>query len=213
MRLLPLLTHALLLDLLSFLRKESQFLELSLEERKLILKNSSVFPKSMQVYLALLTEEELFRDLAVLLPLLRGERASLDHTQSRLLVAFAVFLSKEVADILDGGTLSLTGNFGKECEALCAQYSYQEVALELYDFMNSIKATPYIVVQAPFSLPQETRQEIRTHFATQFGFAFPVFAVQKTLIGGFRVLIDGEVQDLSWLSRIQNLSSLLTLRA
>jgi len=54
----------------------------------------------------------------------------------------------------------------------------------------------------------ELKREIRQTLSKDHPYSLPVFQINKKLIGGIRIFKDGEVQDHSWLSRVEYFTSL-----
>lgn len=66
---------------------------------------------------------------------------------------------------------------------------------------------PYILVQTPISLSEDQKTEIVNDLKAQYPLSPVTFSVNKNLIGGLRVLIDGKAKDYSWLSIINKFTT------
>jgi F0F1-type ATP synthase delta subunit len=86
--------------------------------------------------------------------------------------------------------------------------SYQEVAEALEQLSKVVADGATIVVQAPRDIDVELKKEMREKLAHDFPLSFPVFQINRQLIGGFRVFINGQSHDFSWFSQVQKLTSL-----
>lgn len=99
---------------------------------------------------------------------------------------------------------------GTELRKLLMRYSYQEISSELIRLSRSALGGAYLIVQSPRSMSAELKKEIRQALAEQFPTSFPVFQVNRRLIGGFRLFKEGEILDYSWISRVLRFQKLLT---
>ena len=63
-------------------------------------------------------------------------------------------------------------------------------------------------MQSPREIDSELKSEIRENLNKDFESSFPVFQINKNLIGGLRVFVDGKSHDYSWFSRISSISNL-----
>jgi len=89
-------------------------------------------------------------------------------------------------------------------------HTEQEVATHVHNLLHRIDATiPYIVVQTPLPLGGEQKQALRTELMDRYGRCFPKFSVNKSLLGGLRIFINGETIEHTWQSRLQEILSTL----
>lgn len=96
----------------------------------------------------------------------------------------------------------------KALKNLIITNSYQELASEINELCKNITEAPYVLVQSPREIDSELKVEIRENLNKDFESSFPVFQINKNLIGGLRVFVDGKSHDYSWFSRISNISNL-----
>lgn len=201
------LYQALIADTLRFLDSHRTFFDGQETERSALLE-ASTLPRPVQKVLLGSTAAQFMEEMALVQRYVSDGDAS-----GRLAVALALILSKDLGDVLDKvSEVSYQGAFGAEMQQIAAHFTYQEVAEEVQQFLEACTNVPYIVVQSPFALSAPMRSEMRAHFQKEHKLCFPVFTVNKQLIGGIRVFIDGETQDLSWISRINALSNVLYSR-
>lgn len=100
---------------------------------------------------------------------------------------------------------SLLANTLKE---MITENSYQELLEGLTKFLQATKDAPYIVVQTPIELDAAKKIEIKDKLKEKYTTCSPIFQINKNLIGGLRIFIDGKVQDFSWLGRINYITSI-----
>ena len=96
----------------------------------------------------------------------------------------------------------------KALKNLIITNSYQELASEINELCKNIAEAPYVLVQSPREIDSELKSEIRENLNKDFESSFPVFQINKNLIGGLRVFVDGTSHDYSWFSRISSISNL-----
>lgn len=92
-------------------------------------------------------------------------------------------------------------------EFLSTFFDYQAEA-DLEKVFGEDGISHYLLIQSPLKLEPAFKEEIRLSMNKQYPNTPPVFIVNKKLIGGLRIYIDGKVEDLSWLSKIDFLTSL-----
>lgn len=66
------------------------------------------------------------------------------------------------------------------------------------------------VVQTPTTLSPEQRAAMRTRLAQKYPHAYPSFSVDRSLLGGMRLFIDGTLVDRSWQQTVRTLLNTLT---
>ncbi|MBI4231747.1 hypothetical protein HY605_00825 [Candidatus Peregrinibacteria bacterium] len=91
---------------------------------------------------------------------------------------------------------------------ILVNYNYQQIAEAVYYLGTKTEKTPYIVVQSPREINAELKKEIRSNLTKVWPLSLPIFQINRRLIGGLRVFIDGKTTDNSWLSRVLRYTSL-----
>lgn len=193
---------------------------------ELLSAEKSGLPKVLKEYTAEVSDAEFMADIRLLTAYLTG-RSGLRLNESKLLKAVAVFITENLATKVDKVGIDFyrqnSSDQQKQAEELiksdtlvaktlkelfCAN-SYQELAQGLADFVAAVTGAPYILVQTPREADQALKQEIRTAIREKHGqYTFPIFQINRNLIGGLRVFIDGDVTDHSWLGRINYITNL-----
>jgi len=74
--------------------------------------------------------------------------------------------------------------------------------------VSAVEESPYILIQSPREIEPKLKKEIRAKIREEKSNHFPIFQINKKLIGGIRVFKDGETTDNSWLSRVLHFTSL-----
>ncbi|EKD93876.1 MAG: hypothetical protein ACD_28C00035G0013 [uncultured bacterium] len=98
--------------------------------------------------------------------------------------------------------------FASSLRQLLLNHSYQDCVAEINALAKKVVNAPYIVVQSPREIDLELKKKIREHLYTEYPFSFPVFQINRKLIGGFRIFKGGTVIDHSWISRVLRFTSL-----
>lgn len=201
---------ALTLEILQSLRKKDGF------------NGSKVFKD----YLASTSEDDLMKDLRLVFRVINEtEISALNLKESDLFKAIFRFFAEEFADQLDalGSSFYLLSYEERKEKArqliegdshssaalreLLLSNSYQELSEAIEILSKSVGDADTIVVQAPREIEPSLKKEMRKKFAIDFPLSFPSFQVNRQLIGGFRVFVNGKSHDFSWFSQVQKLSS------
>lgn len=194
-------------DILGFLQSHRDFFAQDVAARESLLSGLAL-PKPAKIVLTKMDETTFMKELGQVYAAFTDGKVT-----GSLLSSLAIFLSRELGDLVDGvAEHSYGGHFAVELNSLISSWTIQELSEEVHTFLGEFGHTPYIVVQSPFALSAQTRSEMRKHFRGEYKLSFPQFSVNKQLIGGIRIFIDGQTQDLSWISRINALSTLLYSR-
>lgn len=224
----PFLT-ALLYELVHFLTKHKDFFELAHETREEKLQNVKV-PTAFKHYMAKISEEHFMKDLALVMSLLNGTpMAQLSLKGNAFFKALTEFFTQTFSSKVD----ELPGRFyllpyetrkveikkiiesdNRIADALrefLSGNSYQEIAGLLNEFAQAVNEAEMVLVQTPRDVDGDLKKEIRKALLEKYPHAFPVFQVNRGLIGGFRVFVNGKSVDHSWFSRIAKLTSLKTV--
>jgi F0F1-type ATP synthase delta subunit len=95
----------------------------------------------------------------------------------------------------------------KLVELLSTYFDYQ-MEVDVEKILGDEENAHYLLVQSPVKLESSFKDEIRESLTKEYPNASPIFVVNKGLIGGLRIYIDGKTEDLSWISKINILTSL-----
>lgn len=222
------LLTAMVYEILSCISKNSElFADNNVKDKALA--SAHGLPAQVKTYLESVPEGQFFADLTTITQVIHSGVASLSmkDKDNALLKAVAQFLVKNFAKKLDSIPLDYyrlsksdqrkkveemvksDGFIGQSLKDLLVDYSLQELNQGLADFIRQITNSSYILVQSPREISKETKEDIRMQLYQKFGeSSFPVFQINKNLIGGLRVFVDGKVADHSWLGRINYLTSI-----
>lgn len=201
----------LLKEILQFLQEHENFFTLPSEE-KISLTNVhfALFPK-IAAYLVQAEEISFLEDIKEFTVFMSEHKKSEHNRLLKVIVETCIF---DVSRLLDGKATfaSDTTSLSKQIQTLLTIYSTQEISSEVQRFIESVSGCAYIVVQSPTMLSMEIKQDIRKKLFEKYSSCFPTFSVQKNLIGGLRILVNGQTTDLSWYGKIMQLSQLLYQR-
>lgn len=210
---------ALIQKILIFLKKNPEFFE-----KRKNLEDLSV-PKAFKEYLETVKEKDFLQDLAKVM-LYMEDPKNAEIRNNAFFKQLREFLSTEFArkmDHLDGNFyLSKTAEKAEVIEKLIkgesllactlkemlVHYNYQQIAEGIYNLSGKIEKTPYTIVQSPREIDPELKKEIRQKIQEKSPGVFPIFQINRRLIGGIRIFQDGETIDNSWLSRVLFFTSL-----
>lgn len=189
---------------------------------------SGKVPASVKEYLDSVKDDNLLADLALVVELASGRKELSDiRPDCPLLKAFVAFLTDKFAEKLDelpqdfyllkiakqkellGDLIKGEGVLASNLRDLVLANSYQGLTIGLAQLSVKAAGAPYTIVQTPIALKTSEKAKIRKELRDELGeLCFPVFQINRNLIGGLRVFVDGEVKDLSWLGRINFITSL-----
>ncbi len=184
-------------------------------------------PKVYKDYLDSVSEEDLMGDLRLILQVINGtDLGVLNLKDSGFFKTTLHFFAESFASKLDalGSSFYLLPYEERKKKAeqliegdshttaalrdLVVTNSYQEITEAIEMLSKNLADAGTIVVQAPREIAPELKKEMREKFAADFPLSFPSFQINRQLIGGFRVFINGKSHDLSWFSQVQKLTSL-----
>lgn len=184
-------------------------------------------PKVFKDYLDSVKDEDLMSDLRLVFQVINGsDLASLSLKDSGFFKTTLQFFAENFASKLDalGSSFYLLSYEERKKKAeqlidsdshtaaalrdLFVTNSYQEITEALEQLSKAVSDGATIVVQTPRDIDAELKKEMREKFAQDYPLSFPVFQINRQLIGGFRVFINGKSHDLSWFSQVQKLTSL-----
>lgn len=202
---------ALIYDILKFLSSNKDFFQKSDDEKSKLLEESTLLPNEFNAFLIGLNEKELFQEIKEILDFVSSHDEN-HSVKSELAKAFSLFCINQVPKDLDNYTPDqpnvFTGKFGKHLGILYASTVEKQVIDLFQSFISMVFDSPFIVVQTPILLDKEQKQTIRSEIQSNHPHSIPTFSVNKNLIGGLRVFINGKTHDHSWISKINNLTSL-----
>ncbi|MFN7160042.1 MAG: F0F1 ATP synthase subunit delta [Candidatus Gracilibacteria bacterium] len=206
------MAQSVIKDICLFLRKNPDFFPAAAEEKKALLeKDFSLYP-ALSSYLLAVSEEDFMNDLKNFLHSLLSPNE--DSKQNSLLKTFFSFLVQDLPSVLHDFKESTTDSaISASVKEIIHLRSEQEISQAVSKFIGIYTKVPYIVVQTPTHLTYKDKHEIRENMLSKYTYAFPTFAVNKKLIGGMRILVDGRTEDHSWYGRVMNLSHLLYKQA
>jgi len=213
------LLSALTKDVLSLLKKEQGFFGLSDDQRR-------QKAPALSAYLGKMSEEEFVNDLEVTIKAIRGEGKLADSEMAKALSRYFLKDFPAVFDQLDREFYAMSEKdqqdkldqcfpeqaaFYEELKYQLSVMSVQEITESIVNLLTELYDSPRVLVQSPVECDQETKKQIREHFAKEQAQSFVAFSVNAQLIGGIRFFVDGKVQDLSWFSKIQHIKQLSEL--
>ena len=215
---------ALLHKIITFLISHKDFFEGNDGAKEKALEELSV-PEAFKTYLAKVSADEFMGDVKILASYIEDDKNT-DIQGNGFFKRFLEFLSKDLArkiDYLDGEYYLMRKEKRSEftqqlikgdsmlastLRAILINYNYQQITEEVYELGNKTEKAPYIVVQSPREIDTELKKEIRSHLTKVWPLSLPTFQINRRLIGGLRVFIDGKSTDNSWLSRVLRYTSL-----
>lgn len=223
----PFLT-ALVYEMVQLASKHPDFFEKDAKAREADLSHLR-FPPAFKDYLQDVSAENFMKDLHLVLRFANGEK-QLVLKGNAFFKALTAFFVGPFADKLD----KLTNDFylfdhkdqekvvdallgsdtrtAKTLKNLLLTQSYQNLTQAIYRLGSATVGMPYVLVQSPREMSPELKKEIRKQFREDPAKGgFPIFQINRKLIGGLRVFQDGETIDHSWLSRVHRFTSLTSV--
>ncbi|PKL36896.1 hypothetical protein CVV38_03305 [Candidatus Peregrinibacteria bacterium HGW-Peregrinibacteria-1] len=209
-------------ELLSFLESNRDFFELAPALQQKTLENSNL-PESIRDYMVQTNEQDL---LANLKSIFRQGKNLNDIFDNEIILAISKFLSQEIGSILDQTPLSyfIEKREAKEkkineritkkgivYETIKKEFTtrtYQEIIHAINDFAKATGHKNFMVVQSPREISTSMKGEIRRQLQEKKPYNYPLFQVNKKIIGGIRISENGTLQDHSWLSRVLKFTSI-----
>lgn len=213
-------------NMLKFLEKEGEFFAQNEAGREKKLDHLNA-PAPFKVWLKNSNEHAFLSDLSGVIELIQGANVK-KTSQNELLKTLLKFFNGPLAtrmeimhesySMSEENKLSILdklfkGNNGisETLRELLLTNSYQELANAASELSQTMGNTPYIVVQSPREIDVELKREIREKISEKHPYAFPIFQVNRDLIGGFRVFEGGKVVDHSWISKVSRFTSLASV--
>lgn len=211
-------------QIVDFAAKHEDFFKLDAEERAHKVKSQD-FPSPFKLYLAKVSPKDFMKDLELIVKFIETPKEAIikDNAFFKAMVEYFSGKFAQRVDQLDSHFyLASVAERKKqveemiECEApigiavrkLLIHTSYQQLCSEIGSLAKSVVNAPHIIVQSPREIDLELRKDIRKKLSEENPLSFPVFQINKKLIGGVRVFKNGEVIDHSWLSRVLRFTSL-----
>lgn len=215
---------ALVQKLITFLSTHPDFFAQSDSEKEKMCENISV-PTVFKKYLMEVSEAQFLKDLGATITFTYQPK---DKTiaKSHFFKAFLEFLNTDLArkiDLLDSNYALLQKPEREEVvenlikgdsllasslKSILVNYTYQQICENINSLSQLISTSPYVVVQSPREITPEMKREIRKQINEKHPSSFPVFQINKKLIGGIRIFENGTTEDHSWLSRVLRFTSL-----
>lgn len=214
----------LIIEISKFLQKNPKFFDESKDQRTKLLQEHKM-PTSIKKYLESVSFDNFVSDLLSTLKFIKGEPTSIQNNVFCKQVAH--FLCTNFANDIYSLPLeffklnykeqqnavnkfiSSNSELAQALKQILTDNSYQEIISNIQDFASKTLKTPLVIIQSPIEISLEQKKEIREKIAQeQNSICMPIFQINKTLIGGLRIFINGKVQDFSWLGKINLITSL-----
>lgn len=203
-------------EMLHFLKSNPGFFEKEENARREKIKDLKI-PTPFIHYLVKSSEKEFLDDLRIALEFIRtGSGAIKENALFKALLqlftgsfGLRIDMMSRAANLSEKDR-SATAEKLIESDSALAQtlrrillvYSYQEIATEMSGLSKKVVGAPTLIVQSPRAIELELKKEIRETLGKEHPLSFPIFQINRQLIGGFRVFKEGETTDYSWLSRV-----------
>jgi len=220
---------ALLYEMLAFMGKHQDLFEKTGDERMELLKTLKV-PESFRHYLSTLSEAHFVSDVKLVLQVLNGaDVAQLPVKKNAFFTALVEFFTGPFAGKLDQlasnyylQPYEVRGAQAKELilgesrtaialHDLIVNSSYQEIAGTIEMLTKAVSEASFVLVQVPREIDTDLKKEMRAALLAEYPHSFPTFQINRGLLGGFRIFVNGRSLDHSWFSRIARLTSLKTV--
>lgn len=108
-----------------------------------------------------------------------------------------------------GEIWSVDKEVDKALEKLLVNFSYQEIVRNIQELLEVAYESPFVVVQTPMEIEAVQKTEMMEKISKEIKEPVIVqFQVNKAILGGMRVFVDGQVQDMSWMGRIEKIANL-----
>lgn len=217
---------AFMKDLVFLMKHESEFLSQSAQEREKAIHShlGESYPQSLVTYMTQLNVDQFKKEFHHVVQVL--EEVAQPDPENGFLNALADFLAKEIGMMLDAlsldfffrplksrlqaleGMLPKQSTLGKVLKYQFCENTYQELTADAQKALETLKKAPVVVVQTPIEMDGAMRKEVREHFAQKHPHAFVEFQINPKILGGMRLFVNGEVEDLSWLAKVQAITRL-----
>lgn len=215
---------ALVYKILEHLKSHPDFFSLNEDKKKEVISKLTT-PETFRNYLLVVSENEFMKDLEKIVQFIQDEK-SVQIKNNAIFKAFTEFLTHELArkiDYLDGEYYLLSkegrstfieqlvkgeSNLAITLRDILINFTYQQISTEIFQLSTRVADSPYIVIQTPREISTELKKEIRTRLLKENPLTFPTFQINKKLIGGLRIFINGKTIDHSWITRVLRFTSL-----
>ncbi len=202
---------ALIYDIMKVLQENKNFMELDKAAKAKIATESGFFPEEIVEHLSEMGEQTLHTDIKEVLAY-ASDNEELSKLKSGLARAFANFCVNQIPTHLHqketGEKAVYKGAFGKHLAVFFASGVEKQIIEQIQNFTAHVYASSFVLVQSPIQLTQEQKKSIRKELSEKYPHSIPSFSVNKKLIGGLRVFVDGKTHDHSWISQINKLTSI-----
>lgn len=222
---------AFMKDTLFLLKHDPEFLNQPAEQRRKVMESywGSTYPKSLAGYLLQLTASTFKQEFQHIIQVL--EEVAQANPENSFLNALSAFLVGDLGAWLDalplnfffrplGERLEILEERLPACSALnkalkreFSENTFQELTSAAHRALEILKNAPVVLVQTPVEIEEGMRKQIRQHFSRQTPHAFVEFQINPQILGGMRLFVNGEVEDRSWLSKVQAIMRLHELRS
>ncbi|MBI5755267.1 F0F1 ATP synthase subunit delta [Candidatus Peregrinibacteria bacterium] len=195
---------SLLHDIFAFLKEHRNFFQKDEKGRRELISGKNLFPEIFEQYLGKISETEFLYDI----------QNYKTFEKNKFLETFSRYLVTDFAALLDkvthaNSTVPKTyGLFGTMLLETLEENSYQEITEEVSRFLEKTKKSPSTIVQTARNISSTFREEIRKKLLGMNPMIFPIFQVNRNLIGGMRIFSNGKTLDESWFSRINTITTI-----
>jgi len=208
-----------------FIGEHDDFFQKNPKQRAELIEKGLKIPEAFQDYLTELNEKDFFKDLNLIVQYASGTK-DLNFRKNRFFHALTSFLTGDFArkmDLLDNEfylystkdretivekLIAGTSQLAEALRNILLNQTYQQITSANYKLVSAVEESPYILIQSPREIEPKLKKEIRAKIREEKSNHFPIFQINKKLIGGIRVFKDGETTDNSWLSRVLHFTSL-----
>ncbi len=215
---------ALIHAIVAFLAKHTDFFDGNVNAREKTLESLRV-PAAFKHYLSHRSMEDFMSDLSLTLSYIKSSKTA-EIEANAFFKAVLEFFTGVFADKLDklnadfysfkekdrwrvvSELIKGESHLAESLRLLLMNYTYQDLSAELINLGQRVVNAAYVVVQSPREITPKLKQEIRHSLLKEQPLAFPVFQINKKLIGGLRIFKNGQVHDHSWVARVQSFISL-----
>jgi F0F1-type ATP synthase delta subunit len=219
------LLTALVVELTRFLGKHSDFFDRKADAKEEAVKALKV-PTSLKHYMAHVSAEHFLKDLRLAMQIINGAdihqlglhgNAFFKAVVEFLTTSFAVKLDElperfymlPYEDRVEAAEKVIESDnaVAQSLRETVVVNSYQEIASAVEDFAKEVTGATTVLVQMPREISLELKKEMRQTLQAEHPYSFPIFQINRGLIGGFRLFVDGKTQDHSWFNRIVKITS------
>ncbi len=120
-------------------------------------------------------------------------------------VAFCAALSDEIAEAIDTEMINaakLGPELARALEMICVAHRTIELGREIQLFIQMQIGVVSPLIQSPYPLTAQQKQEVRASLRERYPKSFPLFETEASLGGGIRLFYKGELLDESWITQV-----------